>query len=229
MKAVAKLALGAFATLCLAGGGSALADTFTFSMIPSPQTVAPGGSASVDIYLIDSTVGGTQLADENGLFSATFDINRTAASAGPADITSVTANPDFDGGAAAGGSGPSGSVAELRDPILDATGVMPGPDGVFLGSFAVTVPANTASGSTTFTISAEPLGFTTFGAFDVNGNPIVLPSVLDVSDSQVTFNYTGNSVINAAPLPATAEMGMGIFALVGLLAIRRRRAMKDLA
>lgn len=226
MRALVKLALGVFASICVAGGVSARADTFTFSMIPSPQTVTPGGSASVDIYLIDLTAGGTQLADQNGLFSATFDINRTAATAGPADITSVTGNTtDFDGAVLAGGSGATGSVAETVFPT-DPSGVMPGANGVFLGSFAVTVPSNTASGSTTFTISAEDAGFTSFGKFDQNGN-LFDAEVLDVSPADVTFNYTGNPVTNAAPLPAAAEMGMGMLGLVGLLAIRRRRAMKD--
>lgn len=222
MKAAVKWALGAFAALCMAGGGSALADTFTFSMIPSPQTVTPGGSASVDIYLIDTTPGGTQLTTENGLGTATFDINRVSFTAGPASITSVTANPAFEF-ASASGSGASGTVNETRDPT-DATGVLAGPNGVFLGSFAVTVPANTATGSTVFDISAEQDGFATFGVVDPNGNLIVPGEILNVSDARVAFNYTGNP--NVAPLPAAAEMGLGMLAFVGLLAFRRRLGLK---
>ncbi len=223
MKAVAKWAFGALAALCMAGGGSTLADTFTFSMIPSPQTVTPGGSASVDIYLIDTTPGGTQLTTENGLGTATFDINRTSFTAGPASITSVTANStDFDGGALGSGSGANGSVSETVFP-LDPSGVMPGPHGVFLGSFAVTVPANTATGSTVFDISSTPAGFSTYGTLDLNGN-VVNAEILNVSDAQVTFDYTGNP--NVVPLPAAAQMGLGMLAFVGLLAFRRRLGMK---
>lgn len=220
MKALEKWALSAFVALCLAGGGSALADSYTFSMIPSPQTAAPGGSASVDIYLIDTTPGGMQIKNDNGLGTATFNINRTSFTAGPASITSVTANAtDFDGIAGGTGAGASGHVGESVFP-LDPSGVMPGPNGVFLGSFAVSVPANTATGSTVFDISSTPDGFSTYGSLDQNGS-LINAEILDVSDAQVTFNYTANPNI-VVPLPGAAEMGLGVFAFVGLLAFRRR-------
>jgi PEP-CTERM motif len=235
-----KLAVfSAIAASCLGlAHQAAAAVVYSYVTDKSSYTGAPGSSVVVDVYLKEDLTNGSTsfLASDNGLAAFAVLINKSNAPAAPATITGSNVNgtdfPLFHANTMVVAGGASASIGGAID-VAATAGVLPGNTGggavtgpavsneIFLGTLNVTVGS---SGATTFTV----------GALDpVNGtNTVTKANVFDLDtgldgDLNPTTAYTAvgttlTSFTVSAPIPEPASMGL--LAVGGLLALRRRRA-----
>ena len=178
---------------------------------PTPSTITAGTDILVPVYLQDDSAG-TLAA--NGLTFAAFDITPSGGGPFTFDGDGFTIDAAFAGGG--GGVVPfSPSIDVTAIDALSSPVIFPNSGQIALGTLDVVVRLGSSSGNTIFTVVPDALGFQ-----DGFGNSITV----DSAGASISLSYT--APLNVAPLPATAEMGFGMLAFVGLLALRRRVGLK---
>ncbi|MDB5333200.1 MAG: hypothetical protein JWP03_4351 [Phycisphaerales bacterium] len=194
----------------------------------------PGDVISVNIYLQEQTTGGSFLATDGGLAQFGVAVNQlsadipgsasklTAANADTADFT-IFNGPIENFVDAAGDSGQLGGNI---NGVLGAPGIEVGNGGpsvaignaVFLGTFSVEV----GLGRTTFSLGAiDPIN----GGYTTTRNIVYDLDTQTDGNANPTNAYTGvgfRTTTFAIGFPEPSSLG--VLALGGLLALRRRRA-----
>ena len=211
----------AASTLLLGAAAAQAAIDFRYATDLDAITLMPGETASVSLYLVETTTAGTEsrLVAESGLSSASVGVYYVPPStplASPATVRAIAANSvEFNDPAGAQELvSPDYASATLREfvDIFDPSGPtgtpgsIPGVRTVFLGT--ATIQAGNSEGVTTFSIADIPVtnDTVTIDNFASPLDPLILPATL--------------SVTVLVPEPASAA-ALGLFVLTG--AVRPRR------
>ena len=209
----------AAALLLLSGGAvdTASAALYSYAAEPASSVVAPGGTVTVDIFLVEELQAGdtaSPLEDAGGLFSFDFQLEALSGPTRIADATDLVPDPAFDD--------TTGIVREVTDTqglegylshgvffdVLDPTpvgvGFEPGTQRVRLGEVSLT-PSGVGTATTSYTVSDWD-----------GGNNTLFADGSDLDDTSITpATFTV-----AIPEPATATV---MLIGVGALLMRRSR------
>jgi len=223
------LAVAAVAGLGLAFGGNQASGSIVYQYVAQQGQYSgnPGQVIPVNVYLQESLTGSSQsfIASDGGLSG--FGVLATEVSAGGTSaLTGIADSPSFGGlhndvpPDASGASATMDATIALGSPGVNVGNGGSGisiPNAVYLGTLSVTV----GPGSTTFSLGAiDPVN---------GGNTTTKNNVYDLDltadNSGLAANTftpagAGSFTVTASPEPGS----LGVLALGGLLALRRRRA-----
>mgnify|MGYP006268880583 CR=1 FL=1 len=194
------------AALVLLSGGTvdtASAATYSYAAEPASSVVAPGGTITVDIFLVEELQAGdtsSPLDDAGGLFSFDFQLEALSGPARIADAADLVPDPDFDDTTAIvrevtdtlglEGYLSHGVGFDLQNPTPVGVGFENGTKRVRLGQVSLTL-SGTGTATTSYTVSDWDGGNNTLFA---DGSDLD-----DTSITPATFNV-------AVPEPATAAV-----------------------